>query len=666
MRAFRVVLALLLATGPLQAQPVVDILSHYSIPADETAASAPEGDAPAGSGRQLAALEANLAFVSESLEAFAHPQDADRALSAAKPGLPSGAARFFKDRTSALNALYRTLAVVDYTWALRFPNPTCTPAAKRSALLRSDDGLFLDPESGRTSAWMTALLGPGAEGQGLEAALDRASATADVNQAEYARLRVRLSLLTKTLTDRNTRDDARAGLYCARAEIRGKLAAANSSGLVLAARSAEEKSSHQGVVIIAGRTAEGLEVRGAGVVVDTKSGIRVLTDRRLGSGEVVALFDGNAAPVELSVDREDEASGLLLLRPDGDLGEPLTLAETAPKNDDLVFVLSHSDRLGAWTKTQGLVTSAGADQFQSDAVADASMTGGAVLNDEGRIAGVLALRRDAASQTDWPLGIPAPALRVWLDGGRAPAAAPVALTDQGTTRILTASRPLLQSVAVGGGAITAGYEFDTPTQWGNVHARCVANCSDNAPQTSYSDNGSRELGEALGKLAAVGVQALIYKGIPALFRGIGSLFKTKPRQAKAQAANIEAAPEKIEKLKVEPPKPVCTFEPVKLPKTIGGEQAEFGMRFSCNEAEGAPKINLGGHTIIVSVGWKGAAPSTFSITTDAYGYASLPIKVQSVEIAARRAFDDLDKNDPDKARASTGPKNEVAPADGSQ
>ncbi len=661
MRVLRVLLALLLGSGPVQAQPVVDLLSRYTIPADESAASAPEGDAPQGSGKRLAALESDLALVSESLEGFAHPQDADKALLAAKPRLPAGTAPFFKDRTMALGALYRTLAVVDYTWALRFPDPPCAPAAKRSALLRSDDGLFLDPFSGKTSPWMTALLGPNAKGKDLESALDQASASVTPSEAEYARLRARQNLITKALASEDAVGEARAKLYCKRAETRVKLAAANRAvGPMLAARSSREESSRRGLILLAGKTAEGLEVRGAGVVLETKSGIRVLTDRRLGAGEVVALLDGRSAPVPLSVDREDERSGLLLLRPDGDLGEALVLADAAPKKDDLVFAFAHSDRLGAWTKTQGLVTSAGPDQFQTDAVADASMTGGAVLNEEGRVVGLLVLRPVAGSTIDWPAAVPTHILLEWLDGGVAPAALPVDLADQGTTKILTASMPLLQSVSVGDGATTAGYGFDTQTQWGSVHAKCMANCGDSSPSSSYSGNANAELGEALGKLAVIGAEALIFKGVPALFRGIGSLFKSKPRRNEAQAATIDREPIQIQEIRVEPPKPEppkpeCSFEPVNPPKTIGVEPVEIKMRFSCKNVEGVPKVRLGGHKVIFRVGWEGLPQSTFTIPTDDEGYAPLPIAIQGVEVASQKAHDALDNYDPDKTRTSAAP-----------
>ncbi|MDD5304842.1 MAG: serine protease, partial [Elusimicrobia bacterium] len=671
MRALRVVLALILTAGPVQAQPVVDLLTRYAVPADEIAASADEGDAPQGSGKRLAALESDLALVSESLEGFAHPQDAEKALLAAKPRIPAGTAPFFRDRATALGALYRTLAVVDYTWALRFPEPPCAPAAKRSALLRSDDGLFIDSFSGKTSAWMTVLLGPSAKGKDLESALDQASASVPPSQAEYARLRARQSLITKALASEDAVGEARAELYCKRAETRVKLAAANrASGPQLAARSSGEMFSRRGLVILAGKTTEGLEARGAGVVLETKAGTRVLTDRHLGAGEVVALLDGRSVPVPLSVDREDVRSGLLLLRPEGDLGEALILAEAAPKKDDLVFALAHSDRLGAWTKTQGLVTSSAPDQFQTDAVADASMTGGAVLDEEGRVAGLLVLRRIEGARIDWPTAVAAPALRAWLDGGQAPVASPVALTDEGTTKILTASRPLLQSMAVGDGATTAGYGFDTQTQWGSVHATCMANCGDSGPSSSYSGNADAELGQALGKLMAIGAEKLIFKGIPALFRGIGALFKSKPHNGEAQAVTTYAAPSQIKKVKVEPPKvetpkPECTFEPVKLPKSIGAEPIEFRVRFSCKELAGDPKIELGGHKVVVSVGWKGLKASTYSITTDANGYASLPIQVQSVEASSQRAHDELDNYNPDKKRAPSDPPLENSPGVGS-
>lgn len=649
MRGLRVLLALLLTAGPIQAQPVVDLLSRYTVPADEAAASAPEGDAPQGSGQRLAALESDLALVSESLEGFAHPQDAAKALLSAKPRLPAGTAPFFRDRAAALDALYRTLAVVDYTWALRFPDAPCSPAAKRAALLRSDDGLFLDPISGNTSAWMTALLGPNASGNSLESALDQASASAGSSQAGYARLRARQNLITKALAAEDAVGEARAKLYCKRAETRVKLAAANRvSGPVLAARSSEEKVSRQGLVILAGKTAEGLEARGAGIVVDTKSGIRVLTDRRLGSGEVVALIDGSTVPVSLSVEREDENSGLLLLRPDGDLGETLTWADASPKKDDLVFALAHSERLGAWTKTQGLVTLAGPDQFQTDAVADASMTGGAVLDEEGRIAGLLVLRRAEGTTIDWPTGVPAPALRAWLEGGAAPAASPVAPTNEGTTQILTASRPLLQSVAVGEGATSAGYGFDTQTQWGSVHATCMANCGDSSPRSSYSDNGSAELGQALGKLAAIGAEALIFRGIPALFRGIGSLFKSKPRASPSTPSHeiAQTRPREIQKSE-EPPKITGTKLALSASEALEGESvsATVSVIFSHDN----PRMK--GIEVTLSTEGKGKVLFPFgnSAVTNASGQAAIVFEIGAADHDREQPFNELKQEERHRA-----------------
>lgn len=656
MRLLRVLLALLLAAGPVQAQPVVDLLARYAVPADDTAASAPEGDAPQGSGKKLADLEANLALVSESLEGFTHPQDADIALLAAKPRLPAGTAAFFQNRTTALNALYRTLAVVDYTWALRFPDPPCSPAEKRAALLRSDDGLFLDPATGRTSDWMAALLGPNAEGKSLETALDQASTASAPSEAEYARLRARLSLITKALDSQDAVGAARSKLYCKRAETRVKLAIANrASGPVLAGRIAKEEVSRQGLVIIAGRTAKDLEVRGAGVVIETKAGLRVLTDRRLGGGAVVALIDGNPNPVPLSVEREDDKSGLLLLRPDGDLGKALTLAEAAPTKDDLVFAFAHSDRLGAWTKAQGLVTSVDRDRFLTDAVAEASMTGGAVLDSEGRVAGLLVLRRVEGGNGEWPAAIPAPALREWIEGGSPPAAGRVVLSDAGTTKILTASRPLLGSLAAGQGAIAASADsFTQTTPWGSTtRAVCVANCDGGGSGSSYpGGNGSGELGQALGKLLAIGVQALIFKGIPALFRGLGSL--SPPRPSLPNPGIIQASPAVAKEEKPpEPPRIRCSFGKIDEPAQVGTDVVTLKVRFSCDDQVSERKVPREGHTAIFTLGWDGEDPQykKIEVPTDAQGIASISFQIKNTQTNAERSFKGLDAYDPDKKRS---------------
>lgn len=650
----RVLLALLLAAGPVRAQPVVDLVSRYAVPADEAAASAPVGDAPEGSGKKLAELEANLALVGESLEGFAHPQDADKALLAAKPRLPAGTAPFFRDRTRALNSLYRTLAVVDYTWALRFPDPPCSPAEKRAALLRSDDGLFLDPETGKTSVWMAALLGPNSEGKSLESVLDQASVTAAPSEVEYSRLRARLNLITKALDSEDAVGAARATLYCKRAETRVRLAFANrASEPVLAGRTANEEVSRQGLVIVAGRTARELEVRGAGVVIETKAGLRVLTDRRLGGGTVVALIDGNPNPVPLSVEREDEKSGLLLLRPDGDLGEALTLAEVAPSKEDLVIAFAHSERLGAWTRSQGLVTKVDRDWFLTDAVAEASMAGGAVLDAEGRVAGLLVLRHVESDSREWPAAVPAPALRAWIDGGSAPAAGRVVLADAGTTKILTASRPLLDSLAAGQGAIAAADSFTQTTPWGSTtRAVCMANCDDSNSGSSYpGGNGSAELGQALGKLVAMGVQALIFKGIPALFRGLGSL--SPPRPALSIPSNVQSSPAVAQKEKPpEPPRIRCAFGKVDEPARVGAEVVTLKVRFSCDDQVSERKVPREGHTATFTLGWEGETPQyeKIEVRTDAQGFASISFQIKNTQTNAERSFNSLDAYDTDKKR----------------
>ncbi|MBI2787530.1 MAG: hypothetical protein HYX59_02505 [Elusimicrobia bacterium] len=650
-------MALLLAAGPAEAQPVVDLLTRFTVPADETAASAPEVDSPQGSGKKLAELEANLVLVAEGLEAFAHLQDADKSLRAARPRLPEQIAPFFRDRAAALDSLYRTLAVVDYTWALRFPEPPCAPADRRAALLRSSDGLFLDPVSGRTSSWMEALLGPNAKGENLESALDRASASAAPSQADYARLRARQKLITLALSSESAEGKARAKLYCQRAEIRVALASANrTAGPVLAARSSGEGVSRRGIVIVAGTNDGNLEVRGAGAIIDTPSGVRVLTDRRLGGGQLAALVEGKSAPVSLSVEREDESSGLLLLRPEGDVGEATAWSEAAPKKGDLVSVVAHSERLGAWTRSQGLVTSAAAAQFQADAIADASMTGGGVFDEEGRLAGLLVLRPAAGGRGDWPAAVPAPALRAWASGGPAPEAGPASLEDAGTTKILTASRPLLDSLP--GAQSTEARRADdifTPTPWGTVRGRCMANCEidDGAPSSGYGGgDGSRELGEALGKLAAVGMQALIFKGIPALFRGIGSLFKRKPLVQVQEPVPSTPVPLIVEK-KPEPPKPdiKCELKPVDVPASVRAEKAVVKVQLSCVDLNGIEKnIDVSNQEVSFDLRWEGQAAQYENIeaVTDANGIASFVFRVDNEITRAERSFEDLDRYDPDK------------------
>jgi len=334
----RLALAALLALQPVvQAAELspVDILLTRAIPQDEAAL------ATAGSekGERLGILQSDLALVVEGLEGFASEEDAAPSLKRLRESVD--APEQFKDRAAALDAVYRALAVVDYTWAKRLPEAPCSPDAARAALLKS----------GALSSWISSLLGVDGD---AAAALHRASASTKLSAREYALLRAKVRRLSAALGSERAIGTMRASLYCQRAGAYEALSAANRSSGLTAASRATGADDVTGVYVLARPGADGWDILGAATAVDGA----IVTDARLvDSGGLVMLRSDGKKPIPVTVERRD--SGLALLR----ASEPikgLVLSDAAPAKDDLIEALGHPERTGAWTRTRGLVTSADA------------------------------------------------------------------------------------------------------------------------------------------------------------------------------------------------------------------------------------------------------------------------------------------------------------------
>ncbi|MDX6768646.1 MAG: hypothetical protein SF051_03880, partial [Elusimicrobiota bacterium] len=367
MRRLRMVLALLLTfavsvRAETTSDPLWTLLSTYVLAPDEKAASA-EGEAADAKG--LAALQADLLLLSEGFEAFRDEAQVKESLVRLEPRMSPELKPFFKDRASSLDAIYRTLAVTDYTWASRFPEPPCEPAAKRRALLASRDGLF-QAESGEASPWLVALLGPQAQGRSAEDALDKVSAKTRLSEAEYEKRRAAARRLTLALASEKAVGAARAKLYCARAGAFTDLAAHHRDKVdapVLAAR-AEAVKPEESVFVVKwdGK-------RAAATLLQTKNGPVLLTDSQVGGAPTLHAYAGASAPVEFKTEviSRHAGLGLAVLSYPGDARPGLSLAASAPAKDDLVSALGHTELAGLWTKTTGLVTKVGEASFQTDA-----------------------------------------------------------------------------------------------------------------------------------------------------------------------------------------------------------------------------------------------------------------------------------------------------------
>lgn len=578
-------LAVLLALAPIPAEarePVFDALSHllheYSGPVDHKAAEAAAG-AEAPPGAKLAQVQADLSLMAEGFEAFRHPSHAEQALKTLPDKIVPELRPFFKDRDSSLDALYRTLAVTDYTWAARFPEPPCDPNARRRALLSGKDGLFTDPKTGLLSGWLARLLGPAAYGRGAEEALDRASSKSAVTERDYELLRLKVRKIAEALESEKAVGAARSRLYCARAQAYEDLASAHRSageGPVLAASGlgktpVVDRGAASVLLMAIEEGPDQYRSLGAGVLVDTGKGPRVLTDARVvperseGKASLRAFArpaDGKTlgSPLLFFVEKVDQKSGVMVGRLEGGENIPaLKLAAAAPVQDDLVFAIGHMSGAGAWTVIQGLVTAAGKGAFASDALLGPDMLGGPLLNEHGEVAGLAVLPAGAAS----PAAVAAERLRQLLeDVSPASASSEIEFPEshsRGSASVLTAAMPIFGAglTAPGAKPVEASQYIYSQTQWGAVRGKCMANCGGGSSSggSSYggtsSNSGGAEIGQALAQALVPVVEALIFKGIPALFRGIGSLI-SKPKTAPAAA----------------PPGRTTAREPVKIPAPV--------------------------------------------------------------------------------------------------
>ena len=200
MRKVRAALAVILAFAiPVRAETTTDplwyLLSVYVVVPDKSAVDAGGGQAADAKG--LADLQADLLLLSEGFESFRDESQVKESLARLEPRISPELRPFFQDRRSSLDAIYRTLAVTDYTWAQRFPDPPCAPAEARQRLLEARDGLF-QTQAGEASRWLVALLGPKSEGKTAAQALDQASSRKKMSAAEYEKRRAQIRRLRQS------------------------------------------------------------------------------------------------------------------------------------------------------------------------------------------------------------------------------------------------------------------------------------------------------------------------------------------------------------------------------------------------------------------------------------------------------------------------------------
>lgn len=165
-RVIAAFIALLLVVPPVSANPLAFALANQGTAEDISDPAASNGreayGEPSGSGEMdsadLAKLGRRLTVIGLSYETFrdASNLDADAELLIDYTS-PQGLIPNPADRAQTLDHVYRALALLDYTQALRYPEGETCARANRTALLRSADGLFADPKTGELAPWLKAL-----------------------------------------------------------------------------------------------------------------------------------------------------------------------------------------------------------------------------------------------------------------------------------------------------------------------------------------------------------------------------------------------------------------------------------------------------------------------------------------------------------------------------
>ena len=474
----RLVLAFLLSAGAAPAlaaeaprpDPLAVLITQLSAPSDEKAASA-ASPSPDENGARLAKIQASLTVAAAGFEALRAPAHAAAAKDALADETDPALRPFLKNRDASLDAVYRTMAVVDYTWALRFPKPACAPSERRAALLKSGDGLFVDPDIGSLSPWMARLMGPASFGQAPEEALDQAASPTKLTPSAYEKLRVRASQLTETLSAGKAAGADRAAIYCERADDYEQLARSHraESGPTLASRSTgnDDLAAAAGsVFLLAAPEGNDYVVLGAGFLVRTAHGPKLVTDASIvrGRRNIFAFSHPETEgalgrPYTVRVERAASGAGSAVASLGEESGAPaLALADASPAADELVNGLGPLRLAGPWSVTQGLVTRVGSATFSSDAELSAEMAGSPVLNDRGEVAGLMIRRGNEVS------ALKVEKLRAFLDAGPAESSEEfLASGNSGSASLLTEARSVNDFPwSAPGGSVKWGGEGQAP------------------------------------------------------------------------------------------------------------------------------------------------------------------------------------------------------------
>jgi hypothetical protein len=586
---------------------------------------------------RLSQSESDLSMLARGLEAFRHPSHYDRVRAILVPNMAEKTRPFFATRESALNALYRTLALIDYTRASNSGENPCEAAARRDSLLRDPDGLFAGKD-GTLSPWLASILGIEQAGE-AKAALEKASSTTGSRE----KLRARVLALSNELEAATGVE--RQGKLCERAADYEALAAlpAGQTGVSLAGLVSDSRNEAVLLLRAGGKI-------GAAVAVKTPSGTRLLTAAALvKEGDEVALFAADGSSAAARAERVDAAAGLALLTSKAAPSVTALDESAAPEADAIAEAIGHPRAGGAWSRTRGLIGQANKDSFQTDALFDAGSLGGPVFSADGSWLGVAVAPPGAA--------VTAAAARRWLDGKEiSPKLEP---GDNGTGSFLTAARlDALDAFAAGGAPpLPAAQELteaslpDVPPASGH----CVMYCeSAGPPPPSYASpapsapayypppNLNAIFTRALAEQGANMLADVMAKGVTNM---LNSLFKPRPPRPRPEPI-VQRVPESQRYVEVpqvapeqpEPPKkkqrrPIGMTLKYDPPQPIEGQDFTIVATLKFSDGAGAME-DIPVHLDLAPSGMLDKADQDQK--TDSTGVARFRVVVKEDQIAQAR------------------------------
>jgi hypothetical protein len=462
----------------------------------------------------LSRLGNRLASIALAYEAFHDPSnlDAEGKLLVDYTS-PRGLIPNPADRAQSLDRVYRALALIDDTRALRYPEGEACARVHRRALLRSSDGLFADPKTGELSPWLRAELKRSKAGD-APAGLIAASAR-EWTALGYLKSLAEARALSLQLGDGKILGSSRAAAFCRRAKIYEELAAAQTA---LKWNDPDLAAQTKAVVEVRWGKEKGT---GTVILLDGKPVALVSSRFTENAYETPDLFTKSGKRLSASYLRRGPAFSLLAVSSSPDF-ESLTLPENPEKGEYVAYAVGHPIQGGPWSVTRGLARPEGA-LIRTDAAIDGAQAGGPLFDAQGRLTGIVA---------DQGLAYDLAAIKNWLTNANGVLPEIAAAAEFGTGTLLTASSAAIPE----GNAV--------PIE-ASIVCKDVRGCEWPPPPSSLPP-GVPNLGID---------HSAPYTG-PRLWSMLGNLFKSAPKKTYEIPDNRpSSAPAAVHQVAPEPPKP---------------------------------------------------------------------------------------------------------------